>query len=428
MRKYILFFFILLTLRLTAQTWELSPLEYVPGTIYAMSADETGKIMVGGSFNESAGFPFAKFAIMENDEFVNPGTGLPEDGSEGIMTFAKSKGILYAGSASDDPMWRLAKKETTNGNWEGTISIDGTVYALDTMSNGNLLVLGDFTTPYTDAFIYDGENALPLNGFNIEGTPIGVTGFDGKYYISYLSMPQDYKNLFIWDETCECESVGGSNLPTNFIVYAAGKSEDKLYISLWNFDGGDKEFYESSDGINFEVIGTMSGEVLGIKSHNELVYFYGAIDEVNDVTVNPVVTYNPISNVWKSVGDEIVPGPSRSIDFIGDDLYISLGAWIYVYRAETPVDTTEDTVSISVFDIEKNKNISIYPNPTANYITFEFKNAFSQNIAIYNSLGEIVLPNETSRSENKIMFDVTGIPAGIYSVKSEEFNGRFLKL
>lgn len=427
MKKYTIFFFILLTLKLSAQTLELSPLEYVPGTIYAMSADEsTGKIMVGGSFNESADFPFAKFAIMEDEAFTNPGTGLPEDDSEGIMAFAESKGAIYAGSASNDPLWRLAKRNTTNGNWESTISIDGTVYALDTLSDGNLLVLGDFTTPYADAFIYDGENASPLNGFSIEGTPIGVTSFDGKYYINYLSIPQDYKNIFIWDESCECESASETNLPTNFVIYAVGKSEDKLYISLWNFDEGDKQFYESSDGVNFEVIGTMSGEVLGIKSHDELVYFYGAIDEVNDITVNPVVTYNPISSEWKSIGDEIVPGPSRCIDFIGDDLYISLGAWIYVYRAETPVDTTEDTVSISISNIEK--NINIYPNPATDFITIEIENVFDLEVSILNSFGQLIRTSAILTSSPKITLDIGDLPPGIYSVKSEKFTGRFVKL
>ncbi len=430
MRKLYTFLLILVGLGLNAQTEELIPLEYVPGTIYALSADETtGKIMVGGSFNESAGFPFAKFAIMEDDVFVNPGTGLPEDGSEGIMTFAKSKGILYSGSASDDPTWRLAKKEPANGNWEGTISIDGPVYALDTLSNGNLLVLGDFTTPYAGAFIYDGENALPLNGFEVIGTPTGVTKFGSKYFINYISAPQDYKNIFIWDETCECESADETNLPTNFIVYAVEKSEEeKLYLSLWNFEGGDKEFYQSSDGINFEVIGELDGTVIGIKSHGELIYFYGDLFEVNGEEVNPIVTYDPNTSAWESVGGTTWAGTgvARAVDFMDDKLYAAIGSWVFVYEYETPVDTTEDTVNISVFDIEK--NINIYPNPTANYVTLEFDNVFSQNVTIYNSLGEIMSLIEISRSEEKIVFDVSSLPAGIYSVKSEEFTGRFLKL
>ena len=416
---------------LTANAQSLSPIDYVPGYINVIETNEsTGQIMIGGSFNESAGFPFAKFAIMENDEFINPQSGFPEDESGGIKDFAVSHGISYAGGVSDDPMWKLAKKDNINDPWESSgINIDGGVTVLDTLSDGNLVVLGDFTSPYPGAFVYDGENVSPLPGFSVNGTPTDMVYFAGKYYIGYFSLPQDYKNLFIWDESCGCESAESTNLPTNFIVYAIARSEDKLYIALWNFDGGDKEFYESTDGVVFNVIGNMNGEPVGIKSHDGLVYFYGDLDEVNGVEVNPIVTYDPNTLEWKSVDGTSIAGTGagKDIGFIGDDLYAAIGSWMFVYKVETPVDTTEDTTNISIFEIEK--HINIYPNPAKDIVTIEIDNIENifDEVSIFNSYGQLVSFNNKLVNDSKIIINIENLPAGIYSVKSEHFQGRFVK-
>jgi len=426
MKKYILFFLFYLSLDFSIAQ-DYNKLDYVPGIIYALTTDATDEhLMIGGSFNSSGDgeYEFAKYAVMENGWFINPESGLPSDDSYGIKDFATSHGVVYAGSASDDPLWRLVKQDAL-GTWQSLdISVNGTVYALDTLSNGDLLVVGDFTSPFKGAFVYDGTNIYSLEGFDVGGTPTRAANFNGKIYIAYLSMPQNYTNLFVWDESCGCEYESEIYIPANFIISAIGKAQEKLYVCLWSFDDGFDQIYESTDGISFTLIGTTDGDALGFTEHDSLVYIYGNITELNGETVNPVVTYDPMTGVWNSIAGESISGQGTvlGVTFIENTMYAAIGAWIFSYDLEMPIDTTEDTVEIAVEEIEIIPLI-LYPNPAREWVTIsESENV--KYINLYNMLGEKIHPDGVSKSTDKVTFSVGNLPHGLYTIEIIDFSGQ----
>jgi hypothetical protein len=80
----------------------------------------------------------------------------------------------------------------------------------------------------------------------------------------------------------------------------------------------------------------------------------------------------------------------------------------------------DETTSIASFDFE-NSDISVYPNPFSNSITFEYElnQAAEVKIIIYNQLGNQVdvLMEKQYQGANKITWKPAAIPEGIYYYK-----------
>mgnify|MGYP001072956736 CR=1 FL=1 len=83
--------------------------------------------------------------------------------------------------------------------------------------------------------------------------------------------------------------------------------------------------------------------------------------------------------------------------------------------------------SLSISNQNPNK-ISIYPNPTSNYIYFKNVLSNSLNISIYNILGKKVLQTNIDYSNNSYI-DVSNLHKGVYIIDFEGYNSphKFVK-
>jgi len=64
-----------------------------------------------------------------------------------------------------------------------------------------------------------------------------------------------------------------------------------------------------------------------------------------------------------------------------------------------------------------NAIIEVYPNPTASYVTIDFKNSTVKTIEVYDEIGNKVYFNDTVTKNALQKIDMSSLPAGIYYVK-----------
>lgn len=99
------------------------------------------------------------------------------------------------------------------------------------------------------------------------------------------------------------------------------------------------------------------------------------------------------------------------------------------------VDQDEDemvraniTNIVPVSNSELENNIAVYPNPSAGIVMINFTNVenTSVNVNVVNALGEIVF-NENDLTGTQLQIDLSGYPAGIYTLKLETNYGSATK-
>ncbi len=65
----------------------------------------------------------------------------------------------------------------------------------------------------------------------------------------------------------------------------------------------------------------------------------------------------------------------------------------------------------------QNVSIGLYPNPTANFVTIDFKNADAKTVEVFDEIGNKVYSNIVNNTSNLHKIDFTNLPAGVYYVK-----------
>lgn len=135
----------------------------------------------------------------------------------------------------------------------------------------------------------------------------------------------------------------------------------------------------------------------------------------------PKIIYtNDGGNSWtEKVASEyfntiIVAGAARFLDEDNAEVYLtsqSLG----ILKDHISLET----LTVSDSDINKS-NISVYPNPTQNFINIKLDKDISKFKAVlYNAAGQILLT-----TENKSTIDISNLNNGVYFLKIESENGR----
>ncbi|MEW4924735.1 T9SS type A sorting domain-containing protein [Algibacter sp. 2305UL17-15] len=83
--------------------------------------------------------------------------------------------------------------------------------------------------------------------------------------------------------------------------------------------------------------------------------------------------------------------------------------------------------TLSIEDFDTKTKFSLFPNPVASKLNLKFSNnTENETITIYNLLGEIVLRKE-SNTNNFLEMDVSGLSSGLYMVRVNTTNKRFVK-
>ena len=77
---------------------------------------------------------------------------------------------------------------------------------------------------------------------------------------------------------------------------------------------------------------------------------------------------------------------------------------------------------LSYNEINNYNEIAVYPNPASKQFVVEGKNMFTSSINVYNQLGQVVFVPSTIEN-NKIKFDSSNLPSGLYFVVFNDING-----
>ena len=83
---------------------------------------------------------------------------------------------------------------------------------------------------------------------------------------------------------------------------------------------------------------------------------------------------------------------------------------------------SSDSLVISNTTNYSSKELNIYPNPTSRYLSID--NTISGDLAILNSLGEIVL--QYNKSLQKETLDLNELSSGIYLIKLKNYTAKFI--
>ena len=81
--------------------------------------------------------------------------------------------------------------------------------------------------------------------------------------------------------------------------------------------------------------------------------------------------------------------------------------------------------SVSVKELELEKLLNIYPNPTSNYLNINTDKFVGETITIYDNVG--VLRKELQIRNKKTTIDVADLPKGIYFMKINSSRTKFIK-
>ena len=69
-------------------------------------------------------------------------------------------------------------------------------------------------------------------------------------------------------------------------------------------------------------------------------------------------------------------------------------------------------------DVQASSSISIYPNPTENWITVSLEEGTATSVTIRNSLGQLLLSDKI-KTTNQVALDLSSYPTGIYFLQLE---------
>ena len=106
------------------------------------------------------------------------------------------------------------------------------------------------------------------------------------------------------------------------------------------------------------------------------------------------------------VSDSLSVNPDYSIQFA------NTGTW----EATTAYNNLLQTIILNTLGTEvfsTNNYFQIYPNPSSDFLTIQFKNSEKEEIQIYNSIGELV---KKAIISNNHTIDVSELSSGIYFI------------
>lgn len=153
-----------------------------------------------------------------------------------------------------------------------------------------------------------------------------------------------------------------------------------------------------------------------------LTYNGNVIDVIGEIGINPgtswtVGTGSTLDNTLVRNSNVVSPANTWSI---------SQTQWTY-YNSNTTTNLGSHTsvcaTTVDIESVETENKLNLFPNPTSGRLTVV--NTKKQNITILNSLGEIVFI-KTNASESESI-DITMLPEGIYILKSNLLQTKFIK-
>ena len=129
------------------------------------------------------------------------------------------------------------------------------------------------------------------------------------------------------------------------------------------------------------------------------------------------LTSNSGSNTIRIADDETVAQPG-----IASMIYIPAPtALSYSYGTAVGIRLVTAALSVAENQLE---GVSVYPNPSEGMVTISNDNNSSNDIVVYNMLGETIY---TASSETKLSVDLSAVGAGVYLVKVSNESGSIVE-
>jgi N-acetylneuraminic acid mutarotase len=218
------------------------------------------------------------------------------------------------------------------------------------------------------------KNNFPFNG-NFRGAAASANGK------GYLIFGRDLNNSF----------------NKNLYEYDPG-TDTWTYKST--FPGGYGKTYAAMQAIN-----------------NELIVFSG-IDSLNNCS-NDLWKYNLVINQWTQLTSLQNPFRKGGMNFTGN------GVFYYTTGIDQSNNRLKETwkvdVAVGINELNSEKRITVYPNPTRDFIQLDLKTNEKLNYSIINSLGIEVQKGLVA--EGKILFQ--NLPAGLYTLRLPDPDGNY---
>ena len=120
-------------------------------------------------------------------------------------------------------------------------------------------------------------------------------------------------------------------------------------------------------------------------------------------------SFTPSSDEWKQATISSIIGPFCVENF----------RFKFEFKSGGGNDLFIDDINISYNDYTnitsiENKSISIYPNPSSNFLTINAALNID-NITIYDIYGKVII-NKNEASSNNIIIDISHLSAGFYNI------------
>lgn len=138
---------------------------------------------------------------------------------------------------------------------------------------------------------------------------------------------------------------------------------------------------------------------------NGIVLSQGTVDTLQ-LTAGVSIQDNDVVSFWYDAGIYCVAPDTGSSNAIA-------------IHVTVPVDTADTNNNDTTIGIATGvpAQLRLYPNPTKNLVTIEFKQHEEGRILVYNALGETVLQSQWLPSRPQLILDTSAWPSGLYFVQ-----------
>lgn len=181
-----------------------------------------------------------------------------------------------------------------------------------------------------------------------------------------------------------------------------------------------KEFYEYEFDIDFPqhyywALPRIENYLYNIDNFVEKWNLYNLSDSLLGSLATCAQYYRSANNRLDSIysGHSLSPG-GFDLDMISD---FGLARTIYIY--------SNDEGEINTVNNLQAFNLTIYPNPTAQFITIETDNFDTKQILIFDMMGKVV--DNQITLDKKYIYDIRELPAGMYMVSVATSKGSVIK-
>jgi uncharacterized delta-60 repeat protein/uncharacterized repeat protein (TIGR01451 family) len=280
------------------------------GTVWSMTLQPDGKILIAGSFGSVAGFPCGHIARLNPDGTVdtafNPGTGT--DGIIYSIVLQQDGNILAGGSfgsvqgQSRNGIVRFSPNGLLDASFDPSLGFDDTVYTVTLQQDGNILAGGIFTS-------YNETRRLGIARI----FPNGVldTSFMDSAYNQFAGLPSSY-----YSQDAE---------PHHF-VYAMGIQPDGNIMIGGGFTRVGGGFTRDDTRSRFNVARLIGGATPGPGNIQFAQSFYSADQNTTNAFISLVRTNGNLGLASAHMSAvALQPGPGDAID--GVDYIFDAGTY-----------------------------------------------------------------------------------------------------